>query len=149
MSGCQHTDKGFFKSVHLGGSQQAQLIADAIKQEKEDWAAKVVVDSTTFRVGHLKVRHKPIQMDRAGDILHDEPARHDLKTLRYKKSKSTGKLITYDVPPLSMFTEEPYAPPLSKSASVLGRVDDRTKFMSTHGNVPRHLCTPNHVYSVL
>ena len=118
--------------MHLGGTQQAQLVANAIKKEKEDWAAKVVVDDTTFRIGHLNVRDKPIQMERAGDILHDEPARRDLKTLRYKTSKSTGKLITYGVPPLSMFNEEEYSH-ISKSASVLGRNDDRTRFVTTSG----------------
>ena len=134
----QHTDEGFFKSVHLGGTQQAQIVADAIQKEKEEWAAKVVVDSTTFRVGHLSVRDKPIQMERAEDILHDEPARRDLKTLRYKTSKSTGKLITYGVPPLSIFNSEPYST-TSQSASVLARHDDRTKFITTYGKLPPSL----------
>ena len=141
----QHADESFFKSVHLGGTQQAQIVADAIRKEKEDWTAKVVVDSTTFRVGHLNVRDKPIQIERAGDILHDEPARRDLKTLRHKTSASTGKIITYGVPPLSMFNEEPYSPHASKSVTILARQDDRTKFITTSGTIlpPFYYYYPN------
>ena len=93
VGGTRHEpDPAFFRSVHLGGEKQAEIIAAAAAKEKEDWAAKVVVEDTSFQVGKFNVRDRPMQLDRTDDILRDEPQRRDLKTLRHKTSKSTGKV---------------------------------------------------------
>lgn len=130
VGGTRHEpDPAFFKSVHLGGEKQAQLVAEALAKEKEEWAAKVVVDNTSFKVGHFNVRDRPMQLDRTADILHDEPQRSDLKTLRHKTSKSTGKVITYEPPPLAMFSTGAFV--ANEGIVNLLRKEDRTQFMTT------------------
>ena len=130
VGGTRHEpDPAFFRSVHLGGEKQAEIIAAAAAKEKEDWAAKVVVENTSFQVGKFNVRDRPMQLDRTDDILHDEPKRRDLKTLRHKTSKSTGKVITYEPPPLSVFSTGQFVQ--NEGVVNLLRKEDRTKFITT------------------
>lgn len=116
----------FFRSVHLGGDDQARIVAEAMEKEKADWQAKVVVDSLDFKVGGMKVRDRPIQMDRATDILHDEAKRETLKHLRELKSHR-GKPLGYTTAPLSLFSQEEYAP---NSGNSLLRTSDPSKFIT-------------------
>ena len=62
-------DPAAFKSVHLGGEGQARIIEEALEKEKADWAAKVVVDDTSFKVGGFTVKEKVFQFERTNDIL--------------------------------------------------------------------------------
>ena len=80
-------------------------------------------------MGQLAVRDTPLQQDRTSDILHDEPHRKDLKTLRHKTSKSTGKVIVYEPAPLSMFSTGTFVQ--NEGVENLLRKEDRTRFIKT------------------
>jgi hypothetical protein len=122
-------DPAFLKSAHLGGVQQARLVAEGLAREAEEWAAKVVVDSTRFSTGLLGVRDRAVQMDRHLDILHDEAARVSLKTLRHKTSRATGRVSTFEAPPWSVFAAEGYTP--NPGLTLLTRKNDHTLFTKT------------------
>jgi hypothetical protein len=107
LVGGTEMDEDFFRSVHIGGAKQAKIIADAIAQEKEEWKSKVIVDHTDFKVGGYKIRDVPIRVDRAKDILKDEPKALFLRQLRVRKDHS-GNAIPYDPAPLAMLSNGPY-----------------------------------------
>lgn len=46
-------DPNFWRSVHVSGSQGAEMQAKALEAEKEEWMSKVVVDDLSFKVSHL------------------------------------------------------------------------------------------------
>ena len=45
-------DPNAFRSIHLGGDDQAKIIEQAAIKEKEDWLSKVVVDSLSVKIGN-------------------------------------------------------------------------------------------------
>jgi len=61
VAGKEINDK-FFRSVHLGGDDQAKIVEEAIKREKEEWKSKVVVDTLDFKVGGESVKSKEIYL---------------------------------------------------------------------------------------
>lgn len=123
-------DPKFFRSVHLGGENQAKIIQEALEQEKEEWKSKVVVDDIAFKVGGFKVRDRPLQADKCKDILHDEPHRKELKHLR-EMTAHRGYSLAYTTTPLSILNNEPYAP--QAGAKLLMRGKDESKFITTTG----------------
>eukprot|EP01039_Chlorochromonas_danica_P008534 gene8534-9407_t len=122
-----HEDPNFFRSVHLGGDEQARLIAEAKKEEERKWRELVVVDTLDFKVGQMKVRDRPIQVDRTSDILHDEAKTAALKHLREMKS-SRGANWNYTTAPLSLMSREPYAQ--NAAANALMRTTEPSKFVT-------------------
>lgn len=126
----EEKDRDFFKSVHLGGAEALRLVQEAQEKEKADWKSKVVVATEDFKVGGFSVRDRPIQMDRAGDILDGEVKHHALKHLRSLKS-TTGKDFGYQTAPVSIITVCPYAAkPKETPKEILTRVSDETKFIT-------------------
>lgn len=142
-------DPNFFRSVHVGGVEQAQLAADAKIKEKEvycriigytylavfyvylfvdqDWAKKVVVEHTDFKVGGYKVRDTPLQNDRAKDILKDEPKRLVLKML-YDRVSHTGKNLSHKPTPVTIMNTGPFVDNAAHTA--LLRRTDTKKFVT-------------------
>jgi len=121
-------DPNAFRSVHLGGVNQAKIVAEAAEKEKKDWASKVVVDTLTVQVGGFKVRDKPLQMDRTSDILHDEVHRENLKHLRTRESHR-GNDWAYHPTPLSILNSELYVP--NQAANALVRTTNPDKFITS------------------
>lgn len=128
LTGGTEPDPAAFRSVHLGGENQARIIQEAADQEKREWAAKVVVDTLSVQVGGFKVRDKPIQMNRTQDILHDEPKREELKHLRTRVSH-LGNDWGYSVAPLSILNSEQYVP--NQAANALMRTTNPDKFITS------------------
>ncbi len=60
-------DPNFFKSVHLGGDEEVEILEAKRKREKEIWRSKVVVDSEHM-VRHYS-KKKETQVDRLQGIL--------------------------------------------------------------------------------
>lgn len=121
-------DPAAFKSVHLGGEGQARIIEEALEKEKADWAAKVVVADTSFKVGGFTNKTKVYQFERTNDILKDEPTRRELKALRDRKSVS-GKIdYSYSVAPLSLLSSGPYE--ANAAATALVRKPNPSKFIT-------------------
>ena len=124
----QQRDPNCFRSVHLGGEKQAQLVAEAMEQEKKQWADKVVVDSHSVKVGGFKVRDRAIQVDRTSDILKDPPRRKELHHLRNRKSHR-GADWGYTTAPLSLLnTNEPFVS--NAAANALVRKVEHHKFIT-------------------
>jgi hypothetical protein len=133
-------DPAFFKSVHLGGEKIQELLEQSLKEEKALWESKVVVETKDFKMSGFKIRDKPLQMDRAKDILKDPPKKQALKQL-YAKD--------YEPSPLSIMLQEPYVPPPNAASNTLGREYNPDKFItakltkknlleSTSGNNSNH-----------
>jgi hypothetical protein len=120
-------DPNAFRSIHLGGDDQAKIIEQAAIKEKEDWAAKVVVDSLSVKVGNFHPRDKPLQVDRTSDILKDAPNRNALKFIREYKS-SEGRDLKYETTPLTILSKGPFVQNAAEKA-LLRRVD-KTKFIT-------------------
>jgi hypothetical protein len=93
----------------------------------KDWAKKVVVDHTDFKVGGFKVRDTPLQNDRAKDILKDEPKRLVLKML-YDRVSHTGKDISHKPTPVTIMNTGPFVDKAAHTA--LLRRTDTTKFVT-------------------
>jgi hypothetical protein len=120
-------DPNAFRSIHLGGDDQAKIIEQAAIKEKEDWAKKVVVDSLSVKIGNFHPRDRPLQIDRTADILKDAPNRNALKFIReYKSSK--GRDLKYDTTPLTILSKGPFVQNASEKA--LLRTADKTKFIT-------------------
>jgi hypothetical protein len=117
----------FFRSVHIGGEKQAQIIAEAIAQEKEEWKSKVIVEHTDFKVGGYSVRDVPIQADRTRDILKDQPKALFLKKLR-DRTNHHGKPIPFEPPPLAMFSTGTFVQ--NEGTLQLQRREDPMQFMT-------------------
>ena len=128
QTGGMEPDPNAFRSVHLGGENQARIVAEALEQEKKDWASKVIVDSLTVQVGGFKIRDKPLQVNRTADILHDEPHRETLKHLRTRVSHR-GSDWGYHPTPLSILTAEQYVP--NQAANALVRTTNPDKFITS------------------
>lgn len=120
-------DPNFFRSVHLGGENQARIVEEALQKEKEEWRSRVVVDDIAFKVGKMNVRDKPIQSEKCADILHDEAKRKELIYLRERRSHRNTS-FAHTTAPLSILNTEPYAP--NAGQKLLARVPDATKFIT-------------------
>lgn len=81
-----------------------------------------------FSVSGFNIRDTPLQLDRNSDILKGEANTISLKTLINGKKTSTGKVVTYVQPPLSIFSVEEYVP--LASTAVL-RTTQTDKFVTT------------------
>lgn len=124
-------DPAAFRSIHIGGDNQAKMIEEAITKEKEDWAAKVVVDTLDFKISAgFVVRDSPIMMDRANDILVGEPKRLALLKIREAKT-SSGKDIGYKTTPLSILSTGMYKP--GAGEKLLLRLPHKDKFVTAGG----------------
>jgi len=156
-------DPAAFKSVHLGGEGQARIVEEALEKEKADWAAKVVVDDTSFKVGGFTIKEKVFQFERTNDILKDAPVRKELRHLRDRKSVS-GKLdYSYSVAPLSLLSSGPFVqnaaadalvrqkqpgkfvtaalvPPDAKPGTLSAKPQDFVRFIDRNANAPRIMC---------
>lgn len=101
------TDPGFFSSVHLVNAKLTQEQQEIARQEQELWRSKVVVEDLSFRVGGLRSKDRPSQLDRAADILHDPPMTVPLKKIRNARLPS-GKRAPLRPAPLGMLSSEPF-----------------------------------------
>lgn len=128
LTGGTEPDPAAFRSVHLGGENQAKIIQEAAEQERKEWASKVVVDNLTVKVGGFKIRDKPLQLNRTQDILKDEPNRPDLKHLRTRVSH-LGNDWAYQPAPLSILSSEQYVP--NQAANALVRTTKPEKFITS------------------
>lgn len=128
LTGGWEPDPQAFRSVHLGGDDQARIIAEAAAKEKKEWQKKVVVDTLTVQVGGFRVRDRPLQMDRTADILKGEPKREELIHLRNRVSHR-GEDWSYHPAPLSILTAEPFVS--NQAATALLRTTDPTKFITS------------------
>ena len=64
-------------------------------------------------VAGFNVRDTPMQQDRSNGILKGDAQTLALKTLVNGKKTSTGRVVTYVQPPLSIFSVWEYVPPAS------------------------------------
>ena len=128
LTGGTEIDPHAFRSVHLGGDNQARIIAEAAEKEKKDWNDKVIVDNLTIKVGGFKIRDKPLQVNRTQDILHDEPKRKELINLRHRTSH-LGEDWSYAPAPLSILNAEPYVS--NQAATALLRTTNPDKFITS------------------
>lgn len=94
-------DPDCFRSVHLGGEQQAKIVEEALRKEKQEWLEKVRVDSLTMKVSGFNVRDRPIQMDRNKDILKDEP---QCDALRHLRSRYSHRGADWSLEPITTCT---------------------------------------------
>jgi hypothetical protein len=94
-----------------GSKQDAQLAEAAAAKEKAEWKAKIVVDPSqlNFVMTGVKSRDTPILVDRASGMLKGGPQTLALKMLINGKKTSTGKVVTYEPMPLSVFADCPYS----------------------------------------
>jgi hypothetical protein len=124
-------DPAAFRSIHIGGDNQAKMLEEAIIKEKDDWTAKVVVDTLDFKISAgFVVRDSPITMDRASDILVGEPKRLALLKLRENKT-SSGRDIGYKTTPLSILSTGQYKP--GAGEKLLLRLPNKDKFITAGG----------------
>jgi hypothetical protein len=123
------TDPDYFRSVHLGGENQARIVQEALDKEKEEWKTKVIVDDIAFKVGKMNVRDRPIQSDKCSDILHDEPKRKELIHLRERLGHRNTSMA-YTTAPLSILNSESFAP--NAGQKLLARVADSSKFVTAN-----------------
>lgn len=128
LTGGTEPDPQAFRSVHLGGENQARIIAEAAAQEKKEWRDKIVVDNLTVQVGGFKIRDKPLQVNRTTDILKDEPKRQELIHLRNRVSHR-GDDWGYHTAPLSILNAEPYIQ--NQATNALLRTADPSKFITS------------------
>ena len=107
----------FYKSVHLGGVENLRLQKETLEEEKvakesvasfglisgadlsmppqAEWLAKVVVDSLDFKLTRMVVKDKPLQLDRATDILTGAAQKQFFRKLR-KAYQISGKVRRLD-----------------------------------------------------
>jgi hypothetical protein len=128
LTGGTEPDPQAFRSVHLGGENQARIVAEAAEQEKKAWQDKVVVDTLTVQVGGFKIRDKPLQVDRTSDILKGEPKREELVHLRNRASHR-GDDWSYHPTPLSILSSEPFVS--NQAATALIRTSNPSKFITS------------------
>eukprot|EP00605_Chrysophyceae_sp_TOSAG23-4_P000396 GSChrysophyteH1.ASY1.ANO1.452.1 assembled CDS len=144
-------DPNASRSVHLGGPDQAKVVAEAEEAEKKAWADKVVVDSLSFVVDGFVTRDKTLQFQRTQDILHDEPARKDLKFLRTRKSVHSDRDFSFAPPPLSIMSVGEYTgnhaaalqrtvDPTKFTLTKEGKTKDFVRFIDRNANAPRIMC---------
>lgn len=77
------------------------------------------MDDTDFRVGKFSVRDKPLQTDRAKDILHLPVRKHAFKMVRNARLPS-GKRAPLRPAPVSAFSLEEFSEPEDFTASIRG-----------------------------
>ena len=100
-------DPEYWTSVHLGGDGLAAELAALRRREREEWAAKVVVDDLTFRVvGGLAIGEgdpaAQSTLNRLRPMLEDSPRKLSMKIL-HRKGKFDGPA------PVNMMLEVPWS----------------------------------------
>mmetsp|Transcript_7800 Transcript_7800/g.18584 ORF Transcript_7800/g.18584 Transcript_7800/m.18584 type:complete len:298 (+) Transcript_7800:71-964(+) len=118
-------DPEFFRSVHLCGEGLAKEKEDNKKREEELWQSKVVVDDLDFKVGGFNVRDRPVQLEKASDILQGKAQKISIKMVRNARLPS-GKKVPLRQPPYSMFTRAEYSDPRDFTEDL--RADDPTTY---------------------
>ena len=105
-------DPNSFRSVHLQNEKQRIALKKEQEKEKKEYIDKIIIDESqfSFKIPGFSSRVSPLQLDRNNDILQDEARTYALKTLINGKKTSTGKIIKYEKPPLSIFSESAYVP---------------------------------------
>ena len=100
-----------------GNKHDAHLAEESAAKERAESRAKIIVDPSqlNFTTG-VKSRETPNLVDRSSGMLRGGPQTLALKMLLNGKKTSTGKIVTYDRMPVSMFAECPYAAPDSTGA---------------------------------
>ncbi|CAM9755289.1 unnamed protein product, partial [Choristocarpus tenellus] len=126
MKSC--VNPGFFQSVHLGGDGLAKEKADTKLKEEEIWKSKVVVDNTDFLVGSFSVRDRPLQVDRAKEILQSPIKKTAFRMVRNARLPS-GRRALLRPAPVSAFASEPFVD--HKDFTVDLRGDDPELFVGT------------------
>ncbi|CAM9261129.1 unnamed protein product, partial [Discosporangium mesarthrocarpum] len=103
-------DPDFFRSVHLVGDGLELEKAESRRKEEELWRSKVVVDDTDFHVGSFSVRDRPLQTERAKDILHSPVRKTAFRMVRNARLPS-GRRAPLHPPPVSVFASDPFTDP--------------------------------------
>jgi len=135
-------DKDFFKSIHLSGDGLQKTLDDAKRMEEELWMSKVVVDNVDFKVGRLKVKDKPSQMDRAKDILDGPVYKKSLQIVRNAKLPS-GKKTLLEAPPISINDDE-YEDPKDFTADL--RADNPELYIATDATTGKKIPFVRHIH---